>query len=1405
MWKELEICLCPSVPERPTLRYHLQTIPRRSSTSLFYGEEAYQLPAVVLVLERLGEDLALSEVQNTLAENNVDGVANLHPTPFLVKAKDGTSKKAVWIAGLNAAQGLQLKNKVGSVSGLFLASDEQAFVLGEANPSPLFLHPLPRIVSHEKARIADNTDYPLSMERLLHNFVHRFSDDEAHTLPHVDIATAFLYQSGLQYVIRLLKNERIKTLRLLCSGKADKGAVALLEQVFVQPLEEQEDSELAPEYKLLYQAVEEGRFQLQVYPHAFLHAKLYLGYDFIDNHGFVSNWSAVIGSSNVSASGILPRGNLELNATVENKNVVTELYRWFEARWEEAEDPRPALLEILDHKAQQITPPEFQVEGLLDVWKLGRQKKLEEPEAYLTFLARLYRKQIALTPDALLLPPYPHNEARQIVPSPEQESGVLALANRLLQLRLAFLADSVGLGKTVTALGTAWYLYRLQQAQKIAVIAPRKLMNQWRHDAQNICMPADLLHYVNRHSLERCSEEEAASRLASYDLLLVEEAHESLRNRKNKLWNHLRRHLQKHPRCRLLLISATPWNNKREDIFNYILLGWQDGLSLFLDYPTLQEPSFYRNLQWFRGQPSAAARTFEGLSLESYRAVFDTTFVQRTRHRIAQMYQGSFDFPDRNVLPYYIPASEAHDTFYDQLRKALEVLNIPYRQPFLALQRAASRVLPELPDSLREVPESSLHRGFLIQLYKRAESSLFALAVSLQNIVRRLEEFEKELAERVYTSKHPKQALREWLNKVYLQLEAEALGEAGLDFLDEDLLSTAEKARYGQLQALFAELDDDTIKLVVQSLIHTEVEDDHSTLQGLRAGLTMSLEKTSPKNLLLLDLSHLHVEHQRKVVMIGSYTDTVVRTFLRLVAAHPEQRIGMALGGDEGWVYDPHQCHSTPLTAAEWGTAIGLHRDERRKALLHASGRARQASRSNVIRAFAPRAQNVSATQLQNLGGELDILLGTEAISMGQNLQDATSLIHLDMPWNPMVLEQRIGRVDRRGGGRLSDPSNPNSPKVVDIYYCWSPVAIENEIALRDKLKTKSENAIQDTNFDELLLYELRDLIEQVRHNQQNLSDDIVDPQVIASFLDKRQQSLADEQSVPQDIAPDGGSYLDGIRRLAQWAQQAEVDLDLPATPVVASGQSAASDEGGRWLVTIALQPRSAAGHVLGPEQYETLVGSRTLEFPVRKDMEAAVLSLSEAAEQQRHRTSTGLSPKHWSEALLQLEAQLLAFRDATLQQHNKRVLEAAQKASSTSQLNPSDKFKKLCLRALDVLAEAIENPYYHSGKGEEHLKSIVDRLEFLFLHLAPEKAHLVYQQAEQESVTTALQFIVHQTRRFLDEEFDEFFLQAVGELWAAEQVQDSASMVQMEFDNAVEGRWDSLSLRVLSAAYVVG
>ncbi len=244
MWKELEICLCPSVPERPTLRYHLQTIPRRSSTSLFYGEEAYQLPAVVLVLERLGEDLALSEVQNTLAENNVDGVANLHPTPFLVKAKDGTSKKAVWIAGLNAAQGLQLKNKVGSVSGLFLASDEQAFVLGEANPSPLFLHPLPRIVSHEKARIADNTDYPLSMERLLHNFVHRFSDDEAHTLPHVDIATAFLYQSGLQYVIRLLKNERIKTLRLLCSGKADKGAVALLEQVFVQPLEEQEDNEL---------------------------------------------------------------------------------------------------------------------------------------------------------------------------------------------------------------------------------------------------------------------------------------------------------------------------------------------------------------------------------------------------------------------------------------------------------------------------------------------------------------------------------------------------------------------------------------------------------------------------------------------------------------------------------------------------------------------------------------------------------------------------------------------------------------------------------------------------------------------------------------------------------------------------------------------------------------------------------------------------------------------------------------------------------------------------------------------------------------------------------------------------------------------------------------------------------
>ncbi|HSP79456.1 MAG TPA: hypothetical protein VLQ93_13050 [Myxococcaceae bacterium] len=151
-----------------------------------------------------------------------------------------------------------------------------------------------------------------------------------------------------------------------------------------------------------------------------------------------------------------------------------------------------------------------------DLWQLYRRAlaegRLVDPEVHLALLAHLYGRRLerlALPTDAA----FPFNPHREFLPTHEQEEGVLALVQRLNQARVAFLADSVGLGKTATALGTVWYLQRHGLARHPVLIAPRKLHVQWQDDAARLHSPPGLLRFVNRHELERRTEAEARQSL----------------------------------------------------------------------------------------------------------------------------------------------------------------------------------------------------------------------------------------------------------------------------------------------------------------------------------------------------------------------------------------------------------------------------------------------------------------------------------------------------------------------------------------------------------------------------------------------------------------------------------------------------------------------------------------------------------------------------------------------------------------------------------------------------------------------------------------------------------------------------------------------------------------------------
>lgn len=1406
----------------PILRLAVGVGRRTGSGPLLQGEQAgaeAELPAGVFpLIDQEGKPVDLRPLLAEIAPQALALDAELilpqgHPTVGATPPAGQVPEVlcALWVHPLGEAEADALHARARLAGGLFIRQDESLLGIGSdlgTGPGTPFIHRLPRILFQGHELIADNTDAAVSMGRLLEDFVQRFSSPER-ALPNVRVATGYLYHHGLQRMLRLLENERLKTLRVLFSGKTDaRTARALTTQLAQQLIEDVESAPSDDIWQLYRRALAEGRLEFRVYTDAFLHAKLFLGWDFENNYGQLEGSYSVVGSSNLSASGLKESGNLELDVTLSDPRTNTRLKEWFDGRWEEASQPEPSMLEILDtHRP----PPEptFQIEGLFEVWKAGNEGRLADPDAHLALLAHLYGKRL----ERLELPTdaaFPFDTQRELIPSNEQEEGVLSLVQRLNQARVAFLADSVGLGKTATALGTVWYLVRHGLARHPVLIAPRKLHVQWQDDAARLRSPPGLLRFVNRHELERNTEAEARQALEGADLIVVEEAHEALRNRNNKLWVHVRAHLRAHPDCRLMLVSATPWNNRREDIFNYLLLAWNEGRLLQERYPALALRPLKQHVPGFMVGVSgsltsaAAVRQFDRLPLATYRRVFDEVFVQRTRSSLVRRYGTVLDYPERRVHSHSTPTSAPHDALFVELESSLTEFSIPYREPFGAFLRAVTEVAPsEEADSA----ESNLHRSFLIQLYKRAESSEFALAVSLAGIERRLVSFGEEL-EHLARARQPKEALREWLEQRYLRLDEESNLDLFEDGVDSELLTPAEKVRFANLRGLLERLDDQQAKAVLRKVVEEQVAPDLQRIRALRAELTLELDERSPKSLLLSRLARDAYVSGHKPILVAGYADTAVRFFLRLISLLPDARIGLALGGDEAWLYRPTHNRNTPLSEPEWKDSLSLSPEERRSVLLSRSGRATMLPRADLLAAFSPRSRHTSAGLFEKLGGEVDVLVGSEAISVGHNLQDSTCLLQLDLPWNPMVIEQRIGRIDRRGGGR-TDPDNPQGRRIVDVHYCWSNAAIEKEVALRDRLKEKAGQAIQDTHFDEVLLYELVEEIQRVRAERER-TPGARDQEHLASFLAQRQRELAEQRTQVQGIPVGAGSELDGLRQLAAWA--GERPGQEPPSPVIAAGfhSGEITADVFRWLLSLELTPLGSRGQLLAAEPLHMQIPLGTVldgqdDSSAQPDLEALVRALLRGGE---GLPRPGVSRAEWTRELRAIDSLLIRFRDRLLAAHNTEVDERlALQLTPAARRDPSTQLKTFLLGAQDALKAELQR--VARSPSRELLGRHREKLAFLMQRaLLPDKAVELLAHQDEASLLRALVQVKSMPDWFLEHEFEQLFDQICGALWDASRAEAQtpealapAETAELEMP-ALDGRWEELRLRVLAVTF---
>jgi superfamily II DNA or RNA helicase len=595
-----------------------------------------------------------------------------------------------------------------------------------------------------------------------------------------------------------------------------------------------------------------------------------------------------------------------------------------------------------------------------------------------------------------------------------QKSGAQHCLRVMQDFGVAVCADAVGLGKTRLA-GAIARLYREQNpGTKIVIVAAKKLLPNWEREMQELGFKYD--EYTKDYELfnKNLMSRKGSSfldyfRLYDPDLIIIDEAHEGIRNYQNRVHKtclEIQERDKKTGKQRhFLLLTATPWNNRREDIYNILA-------------PFLTRPQGFKDLgfpaelvQWFQNRDIGVEQFTDNSEL--FRSTYKELFLQRTRQMLRDA-TPDLDFYAKRVAEWlpvnFEPTTEqALDQIFTQFETSLY---IPFADPIRYLRG--------------NVEQRSLlanQRRFFLQ---RAESSMYALQRTIKCFGDRI----RQLQQRLEAVSPDADGLKEFLlihygfeserkakKQDFLDLDGEALGE---DYEEEDEEDNADQQQKRQqlrrsIDIVTDDLRNDLAKAEkICDRILADCAGDLKLLaqiQNLLAGefvIDHKREQVSKKVRELVSQGH-------KVLLVSTFSDTVVDYYRYMTkdTTIMAKGIGMAIGSTK--YYYPNNSPKS-VTFSPNNAYKGSNHQTNIK-------------RTSVFRLFAPFASCKNPTERPQSTEEISVLIGSETLSVGQNLQDADYLINIDLPWNPMILEQRIGRIDR---------PKQHACKNIYIYYANS-------------------------------------------------------------------------------------------------------------------------------------------------------------------------------------------------------------------------------------------------------------------------------------------------------------------------------------------------------------------------------
>lgn len=651
-----------------------------------------------------------------------------------------------------------------------------------------------------------------------------------------------------------------------------------------------------------------------------------------------------------------------------------------------------------------------------------------------------------------------------------QKDAVLAIISKLEKFNGCILADSVGLGKTFTALAVIKYYENRNKS--VLVLCPKKLTNNWNTYKDNYVnnpiasdrLRYDVLYHTDLNRTHGKSNGLDLDRLnwSNYDLVVIDESH-NFRNggklsgedneKENRYLKLLNKVIRKGVKTKVLMLSATPVNNRFNDLKNQLALAYEGNTDLIDDKlnTTKSIDEIFKNAQrafntWSKWDP--ADRTTENLlrMLDfDFFEVLDSVTIARSRKHIQKYYDTSDigTFPTRlKPISLRTPLTNLKEAInYNEIYEQLTQLTLSiYTPTHFILPSKMEKYAEMYEDNKVNVGftqanrEQGIRRLTAINLMKRMESSVHSFNLTLKRIYSLIDSTIHSIDTYDKTS----------------SVKLELTDISNIDEFDSEDQNGDELFTFGK-----------KVKIEIGDMDYKSWRDSLVKDRDILELLTLMVGDITPKydsklqelfRVIKSKLENPINQDNKKIIIFTAFADTAEYLFDN-VSKYVKENFGLNTAMVSGSV--------------EGRTTVPKLRSDL----------------NTVLTCFSPISKDKHLL-MPNDKTEIDFLIATDCISEGQNLQDCDYLINYDIHWNPVRIIQRFGRIDRIGSKNA----------FIQLVNFWPDVTLDEYIDLKAKVETRMKIVdMTATGDDNLLSDEEKTDLEYRKAQLKRLQEEVVD------------------------------------------------------------------------------------------------------------------------------------------------------------------------------------------------------------------------------------------------------------------------------------------------------------------------